>query len=1294
MKKFLLHLFFSALLSLSCFASIAQEASALELAKAHIYRKYPSLQNESSVGWIITDEIKSKHNNVTHLYLRQAVDGVEIINVNLSIAILNSKVIHMVGKVLDQIERPAKGMSASLSGEQAVQASATHLGLTVGALQRVAQSNAKASTVFYNAQLSMEPIPVKQVLWLSSKNELHLAYDLSIYPPGEHEWWSLRVDAQSGEILEQGNWVVKCSFDEPRIHENPTFVHSRTKELSVNSGGQYNVFAMPVESPNHGERSLVSSPFNPTASPFGWHDTNGMIGAEFTITRGNNVYAYEDADANNLPGYSPNGGSTLVFDHNYSSNGNPDNYRDASITNLFYWNNIIHDVLYKYGFDEASGSFQQRNYTGSGLGNDYVLAEDMDGSGTNNANFGTPPDGSSPRMQMFLWLSGGSAELVINTPIGVDGSYAAIGAGFGPSLIGNSKSGELVLMNDATANPTLACGTLTNGVALNGKIALVDRGVCSFASKVKAAQDAGAIAVIVINSAEAGDNLITMGNADPPLTITIPSMMVGYTTGSLIKAALPGVTVTLVDNRFYLSGGFDNGIITHEYGHGVSNRLTGGPSNADCLVNAEQMGEGWSDYLGLMLTMKEGDAGEMSRGIGTYAIGEPISGNGIRPAPYTTNIAVNAYTYASVADENNISQPHGIGFIWCSMLWDMTWKFIERYGLDPDIQNGTGGNNMALQLVMDGMKLQPCSPGFVDGRDAILLADQINNGGANQDIIWEAFARRGLGASANQGSSGDRFDGVEAFDVPLALQMDAEVDLAVAQAGDELTYEIDIQNIFSTDQSNVFIESTIPQGASIVEGSLSEGSIFTEGVVQFSTELFSGLSSISLSYKVTIDSETPLTQTLFYDGQEAGASKWMLQNLVGTSGWRYTAANVFDGSKVWFAPNANTASDLVLRTTFPIEIENGSKLAFWHSFDTESAFDGGVVEISNNGGSTWMDADAAMIQNGYNDFITSDSYGRKAFAGRSGGYIKTIIDLSQSSGSSILLRFRFLSDSGVGVDGWRIDNVYIYTGEEVVLSAETCLTYDGIEDPICSDTNSTVFDYEINCQPFAGILRTNTDLTLLSEFCEENLSQLNFNVNFGTANINSPGNSYGYAFILSDQVEPYVIEAVNTSGQFLVENIPAGQYKMWGISYAISNLEANVLDYVSSKSNMQAILDDMAIGEICAAVQDKYADGTTALLNKVAQCVLGVTPLDSASFIKYYPNPSDGLFSLQIIDQIGKMAEVSIYNLSGQIFIRRQFQLNSQDYRTNIGLHQLSAGLYLLDVQIDDHHYTGRLIVE
>jgi len=213
----------------------------------------------------------------------------------------------------------------------------------------------------------------------------------------------------------------------------------------------------------------------------------------------------------------------------------------------------------------------------------------------------------------------------------------------------------------------------------------------------------------------------------------------------------------------------DNGVIAHEYGHGISNRLTGGPSAAGCLGNAEQMGEGWSDWCALITTIEPGDLGTDVRGIGTYSDGQPTSGVGIRPAPYSTDFQVNSYSYGSTNNTTGISQPHGIGFVWCTMLWDLTWALIDMHGFDNDIYQGTGGNNIAMHLITNGMKMQACDPGFVDGRDAILAADQMLYNGEHQCLIWEVFANRGLGFSADQGDSDERDDQIAAFDLPPGI---------------------------------------------------------------------------------------------------------------------------------------------------------------------------------------------------------------------------------------------------------------------------------------------------------------------------------------------------------------------------------------------------------------------------------------------------------------------------------------------------------------------------------------------
>jgi extracellular elastinolytic metalloproteinase len=222
-------------------------------------------------------------------------------------------------------------------------------------------------------------------------------------------------------------------------------------------------------------------------------------------------------------------------------------------------------------------------------------------------------------------------------------------------------------------------------------------------------------------------------------------------------------------------GDLDGGVIAHEYGHGVSNRLVGGPSNVSCLrEHDERQGEGWSDFWSYVLTMREGDDGATPRGIGNYVIyyDQGRTGPGIRITPYSTDFSVNKTTYRTV---KTAVEPHGVGYVWATMLWDLYWNLVDAHGFNPNPYESweTGGNNLAMQLVVDGMKMAPCTPGFVDARNAIIAADAALTGdvaagvpGENECLIWSTFARRGLGLSADQKDPASKADGIEGYDVP------------------------------------------------------------------------------------------------------------------------------------------------------------------------------------------------------------------------------------------------------------------------------------------------------------------------------------------------------------------------------------------------------------------------------------------------------------------------------------------------------------------------------------------------
>jgi hypothetical protein len=185
--------------------------------------------------------------------------------------------------------------------------------------------------------------------------------------------------------------------------------------------------------------------------------------------------------------------------------------------------------------------------------------------------------------------------------------------------------------------------------------------------------------------------------------------------------------------------------------------------------------------------------------MGTYAIFDAPNGLGIRNFPYTTDMMVNPQTYDSIIATGG--GEHDIGEIWADMYWEVYWNLVDKHGFNPNIYDDwtTGGNNLALQLLMDGMKMQPCFPGFVDGRDAILAADQALTGGANQCEIWAGFAKRGLGYSADQGSSFDFTDGSEAFDVAgfCAFITAAPTSQDVC-AGDAVGYIVDLGPFYTS----------------------------------------------------------------------------------------------------------------------------------------------------------------------------------------------------------------------------------------------------------------------------------------------------------------------------------------------------------------------------------------------------------------------------------------------------------------------------------------------------------------
>jgi extracellular elastinolytic metalloproteinase len=1059
---------------------LAQSSSPLEAAIRHIEQHHADwgLTALDIADIAVNDQRYSNPSGLTHIYFVQRYEGIEVFNGILNLSVKSDGSILSVGnRFVSDLASKVNTSIPVLSAEEAIRFGTQHLGLTTPEqLDRKSQTDNRI--VFAGGNLSRSDMyaQLKYVPSLDGKT-VRLGWDITIEPRVENgNYWSMRVDATNGTILQKHNRLVSCSFGadpfhnhdrhcapaSPKINISVTKAQQQaTQETIVTDNASYRVFPLPVESPSHGDRELVLNPADPIASPFGWHDVDGVPGYDYTITRGNNVYAFEDRDADQSPPANDvEGGSDLVFDFPLDESQEPETYIDASITNLFYLNNIMHDLAYVYGFDEEAGNFQVNNYGNGGEGEDEVIALGQFGGDNpfgndalNNADFLPLPEGSSGRMRMFYWNTGAKL-LEITSPANIAGLYAAGTAQFGPTVANQPSSGLVVEVEDPVYNPFLTDGCeapFTNAAELEGNIALIDRGGCFFEEKVVNAEEAGAIAVIICNFE---DGFIEMEGVADVVDPSIPSIMAGVAECNLIRDFIDqgvevNIQVPMTSGPEFLSGDLDNGVVAHEYTHGISTRLTGGPSNSDCLVNfnenGEQMGEGWSDFLAIAFTVEPGDNPEDRRGVGTYVGREPITGKGFRPFPYSTDMDINPMTYSDII---SATVPHGVGSVWGSMLWDLYWAMVDVYGWDPDLINGDGGNNRTILLVIEAMKIQPCFPGFINGRDAILAADEALYNGENQCLIWEVFARRGLGIDAEQGVSFDHKDGAENFDPLPTCVAELKIEKSVTdliQAGENVEVEIRVVNHLPETATNVLVTDEIPDGLSLVPGSASITPDVNGNVLTFELGDLDFDDEVVITYTLSTPNDQYSTRLFYEDVEEDIFDTWADYSL-GTeqpNDWTVTDLFANSGSNSFFVEAIGLESQQILQTLEPMMVQGDQPvLRFFHRHDTESGADGGFFEVSTDL-QTWTDNSIEIFREPYNGPIAYTTFtipDLQAWWGNSGGWIASYIDLSAYAGEDIYIRFRFGTNEQNAGLGWFVDDVELM--DMVNYNTEACVTSD------------------------------------------------------------------------------------------------------------------------------------------------------------------------------------------------------------------------------------------------------------
>ena len=202
------------------------------------------------------------------------------------------------------------------------------------------------------------------------------------------------------------------------------------------------------------------------------------------------------------------------------------------------------------------------------------------------------------------------------------------------------------------------------------------------------------------------------------------------------------------------------------------------------------------------------------------------------------------------------------------------------------------------------------------------------------------------------------------------------------------------------------------------------GETFTTGAVvnvQWDRNGAPSMAATAIEYNSQLSGGVPY----FYDQVEGGTNGWVPTKTGSGSNWVIAATSNHSPTRSWFAADNVVTSDQFLARS-GIVVSNGAVLSFWHSYDLESGWDGGVVEISTNG-TTWTDLGTNASQNGYTTTIGTGSpiAGRRAFTGSSGGFIETKIPLTNWAGKTVSIRFRESDDSSEAAVGWWVDDVKI-----------------------------------------------------------------------------------------------------------------------------------------------------------------------------------------------------------------------------------------------------------------------------
>jgi hypothetical protein len=379
------------------------------------------------------DQLKTKSsysnpdNKLHWVHLTQEIGGVPVFQGELKALVNeNGEVTAITNELAPGLDDSAAKSSVALRAEDAIAAAAANVGSKLDAAALVRQGTSEdGQSIDFKPTGTATTIRARQVLFPLAVGEAQPAFEIVLQVDGH--LYGFVVDAESGEILyrklmeahqsQTASYLIYDGDSPAPATAPPALPTVPDPDPSCPQPGPQ------ADAVGQVPYTVVSE--NATASPEGW------ITDFENATKGNNVWAGLDQfdpdgidqgviGASQYSVATGNSNGPSLFNRNFLFPASPPpagldqptlgdmtDYNSAVVTNMFFWTNRYHDYMYRLGFTEAAGNFQSKNFGKGGSGNDLVLAQGQDSSGTDNANFLTPPDGIAPTMQMYNWGNAG-----------------------------------------------------------------------------------------------------------------------------------------------------------------------------------------------------------------------------------------------------------------------------------------------------------------------------------------------------------------------------------------------------------------------------------------------------------------------------------------------------------------------------------------------------------------------------------------------------------------------------------------------------------------------------------------------------------------------------------------------------------------------------------------------------------------------------------------------------------------------------------------------------------------------